>query len=193
MGQLLEKRSTPSAVKVGDKVWLDSKHTPVDIHYKLTARWFGPFEVLESRGAQVTLDLPEIFGKAHHKVNIRRLKFFEESDVRLGGPDLPPTSLVTKDGTARYEIKRISNARTHKGKAELWVEWKGYDQSQNCWVHRDILMTDVPHLVRAFDANPSIFKARTSAPKRATKGYKAPVASTRRSGRRSGGNMQICH
>jgi hypothetical protein len=60
----------PSAVKVGDKVWLD--HTPVDIPYKLTARWFGPFEVLESRGAQVTLDLPETFGKAHHKVNIRQ-------------------------------------------------------------------------------------------------------------------------
>jgi len=38
MGQLLEKPSTPSAVKVIDKVWLDSKHTPVDIPYKLTAR-----------------------------------------------------------------------------------------------------------------------------------------------------------
>jgi len=42
MGQLLEKRSIPSAVKVGDKVWLDLKHTPVDIPYKLTARSFGP-------------------------------------------------------------------------------------------------------------------------------------------------------
>jgi len=91
--------------------------------------------------------------------------------------------LVTKDGTTRHEIKRISNARTHKGQAELWVEWKGYDQSQNCWVHQDILMTDVPHLVRAFDANLCIFKARASAPKRAVKGYKTPVASpSRRSG-----------
>ena len=38
-------------------------------------------------------------------------------------------------------------------------------------------MTDVPHLVRAIDANSSIFKARASASKRATKGYKTPVAS----------------
>ena len=85
MGQLLEKFSTPSAVKAGDKLWLDSKHTPVDIPYELTACWFGPFEVLESRGAaaQVTLDLPETFGKAHHKVNINWLKFFEERDARL--------------------------------------------------------------------------------------------------------------
>jgi hypothetical protein len=81
VGQLRKKRSTPSAVKVGDKVWLDSKHTPVDIPYKLTARWFGLFEVLESRGAQVTLDLLETFGKAHDKVNIHWLKFFEEQDV----------------------------------------------------------------------------------------------------------------
>jgi hypothetical protein len=58
VGQLLEKRSRPSAVKVGDKVWLNSKHRPVDIPYKLTARWFGPFEVLASQGVQVTLDLP---------------------------------------------------------------------------------------------------------------------------------------
>ena len=64
-------------MKVIDKVWLDSKHTPVDIPYKLTARWFGLFEVLESRGSQVTLDLPETFGKAHHMVNMRQLKFFE--------------------------------------------------------------------------------------------------------------------
>jgi len=56
-------------------------------------------------------------------------------------------------------------------------------------------MTDVPHLVRAFDANPSIFKAHASAPKRTTQGYKTPVASLspRQSGRRSGADMQTRH
>jgi len=103
--------------------------------------------------------------------------------------------LVSKDDTTCYEIKRIANARTRKGQAELWFEWKGYDQSQNCWVHRDILMTDVPLLVRAIDANSSIFKARDSAPQRATKGYKTPVASPppRRSGWRSGADMKTRH
>ena len=62
LGQLLEKRSTPSVVKVRDKVWLDSKHMPVDVPYKLTSHWFGPFDVLEAAGAQVTLDLPATFG-----------------------------------------------------------------------------------------------------------------------------------
>jgi len=26
-------------------------------------------------------------------------------------------------------------------------EWKSYDQSHNCWVHRDVLMADVPAFV----------------------------------------------
>ena len=43
LGQLLEKRTVPSTVKVGDEVWLDPKNKPVKIPYKLTARWFGPF------------------------------------------------------------------------------------------------------------------------------------------------------
>jgi len=43
------------------------------------------------------------------------------------------------------------------------------------------MMTDVQHLVYAFDTNPSVFKGRASAPKRATKGFKTPVASQRRS------------
>jgi len=118
---------------------LDSKHTPVDIPYKLTARWFGPFEVTEVHCAQVTLDLPETFGKAHRKVNIRRLKFFEARDARFGAADKRPTPLVGQAGVTRYHVKRISNARVHKGQQELWVEWKGYDQSQNCWIHRDML------------------------------------------------------
>ena len=47
---------------------------------------------------------------------------------------------------------------------------------QNCWVHRDVLMVDVAHLVSAFDTNQSIFKAHASTPKRATKGNKTPAA-----------------
>jgi hypothetical protein len=112
LGHLLEQRSTPSTVAVGDKVWLDSKHTPVDIPYKLTARWFGPFEVTSVQGAQVTLDLPETFGKANRRVNIRRLKFFEACDECFGAADERPTPLQGHAGVTRYEVKRISNART---------------------------------------------------------------------------------
>ena len=149
-GHLLERRSTPSTVAVGDKVWLDSEHTPVDIPYKLAARWFGPFEVTSVQGAQVTLDLPETLGKAHRRVNICRLKFFEARDECFGAADERPTPLQGHAGVTRYEVNRISNARVHEGPKELWVEWKGYDQPHNCWVHRDVLVAEVPAFVRAF-------------------------------------------
>ena len=100
LGHLLEKRSIASRVVSGDKVWLDSKHTPIDIPYKLTARWFGLFEVLSSDGAAVTLNLPETFGKAHRKVNIRRLKFYEERDPCFGPVDVRPEPLIANGGVA---------------------------------------------------------------------------------------------
>jgi len=175
LGHLLEKRFIPSTVSVGDKVWLDSKHTPVDIPYKLTSRRFGPFEVLAVQGAQVTLDLPETFGKAHWCVNIQHLKFFKARDACFGESDARPTPLVTGSGKTRYEVSQISNARTHKGQRKFWVEWKGHDQSHNCWVHRYVLIADMPALVAAFDTRPSTFMVRASAPKRATTGYKSVV------------------
>ena len=83
---------------MGDKVWLDSKHVPVDVPYKLTSRQFGPFEVLEAAGAQVALDLPATFGRQHRKVDIRHLKFFEERDTRFGDGEDPPTPLLGGGG-----------------------------------------------------------------------------------------------
>ena len=97
-----------------------------------------------------------------------RLKFFESRDSKLGPANVCPQPLWGHDGVSHYEIKRICNARCHKGVDELWVEWQGYDQSQHGWVARSSLIQDVPHLVHAFEPNASVFKARTSAPKRAS-------------------------
>jgi len=84
LGRLLQSWSTPAVVKVRNQVWLDSSLVKVTVPYKLTASWFGPFVVLEGKGAQVTLDLPATFGKAHWRVNI---KFFEARDAQFGTAD----------------------------------------------------------------------------------------------------------
>jgi len=150
LGHLLAKRSRPAKLNVRDLVWLDCRHTPNDIPFKLTASLFGPFTVLQVKGAQATLDLPSTFGKAHHQVNISRLKIFESLDSKLGPANVCPQPLWGHDGVPQYELKRICNALCHKGVDELWVEWQGYDQSQNGWVTRSSLIQDVPHLVHAF-------------------------------------------
>ena len=123
--------------------------------------------VVQVKGAQTTLDLSSTFGKAHRQVNISRLKFFESRDSKLGPANVCPQPLWGHDGVPHYEIKRICNARCHKGVGKLWVEWQGYDQSQNGWMTRSSLLQDVPHFIHAFEANPSVFKSPKRAPKRA--------------------------
>jgi len=41
-----------------------------DVYYRLTAWRFGPFKVLEVRGAQAILDLPPSFGKTRNQINL---------------------------------------------------------------------------------------------------------------------------
>jgi len=38
LGQMLAKQVTPACITAGDLVWMDSKHTPNDVPYKLSAR-----------------------------------------------------------------------------------------------------------------------------------------------------------
>jgi hypothetical protein len=155
-------------------MYLDGKHVPRQVPLKFVSRWFGPFRMLAVRGPVVHLDLPDTLGKMSPWVNVRRLKFFEERDVDLVGPDvslvLPLISPVADDHDPRYEIDKILCHRTFKGRCEMLVRWEGYDESHKQWVRRSVLEEDVPVLVLAYDANPSIFVSRKSVPKRATKG-----------------------
>jgi len=86
---------------------LDSSHVKVAVPYKLTARWFGPFVVLEAKGAQVTLDLPATFGKAHQRVNISRLKFFEARDAQFGTANQPPRPLPGVNRSDMYNVRLV--------------------------------------------------------------------------------------
>ena len=73
-----------SEVKVGDMVWMDGDHVPHQVPWKLVTRWFGPYRVREVKGADCTLDLSETLGKTSGKVNVRRMKFFEDRDEDFG-------------------------------------------------------------------------------------------------------------
>jgi hypothetical protein len=61
------------------------------------------------------LDLPATFGKAHQRVNIRRLKFFEARDAQLGTAHQPPRPLPGVDGSDMYEVSNICASRILKG------------------------------------------------------------------------------
>jgi len=114
LGQMLVKQVTPACIKVGDLVWMDSKHTLNDVPYKLTAQWVGPFKVLEVRGVKAILDLPPSFGKTHNQITMSQLKFFKVRDAKLSEADATPEPLLGHDGVMHHKIKRICNDRTHK-------------------------------------------------------------------------------
>jgi hypothetical protein len=162
-------------------MWLDGAHNTmggIQIPSKLASRWFGPYQVLEvnAGGAAVRLDLPPELGKMSDIVNIRRLKFDEprRSDLDDGSAQAP-APLVGADGQQRWEVRRILGHRTLHRRPELLVEWAGYDTSRCTWEHRDNLVADVPDMVLAYEANPSVLQARASAPKRATRGRQLPM------------------
>jgi hypothetical protein len=87
IGVQLDACSRPAEVKVGDYMYLDGKHVPSQVSLKFEAWWFGPFKVLVARGPVVQVDFPPTLGKMSPWVNVRRLKFFEECDTDLEGPD----------------------------------------------------------------------------------------------------------
>ena len=67
--------------------------------------------MLTSRGPVVQFDLSATLGKMSPWVNVRRLKFFEECDVDLAGPDdglvVPLISPVSGSHDPRYEVDKI--------------------------------------------------------------------------------------
>ena len=174
IGIQLDARARQVDVKVGDYMYLDGKYVPSQVTLKFPSRWFGPFRVLVARGPVVQLALPATLGKMSPWVNVRRLKFFEESDEDFTGPDdgmvLPLISPVTGAHDPRYEVDKILWHRTFKGRCEMLVRWVGYDESHNQLVRRSVLEEDVTVLVLSYDEDPSVFVSRKSVPNRVTKG-----------------------
>ena len=118
LGAMLDLRSRAADVKVGDAVWLDGSHNTVagtQLPAKLAARWYGPFTVLEVRGAAVRLRLPAELGNMSDVVNVRRLRFAEVRDVAFADDDdVAPSPIADGSGVQRWEIRRICCDRIHK-------------------------------------------------------------------------------
>ena len=113
--------------EVGDKVMLSTADlSNLQPSRKLSARWRGPYGVLEMVGTHaVRLDLPE-GTRIHPVVNASRLKRFVEpshGSQRWKEPD----AVLMEDGTEEYEVKGIIDSRRRNGRLEYLVEWKGYE------------------------------------------------------------------
>jgi hypothetical protein len=118
--------------KVGEKVWLESKHLKLRHESKkLAPKREGPFKITEVLNTlNYRLLLPKNW-RIHPVFHASLLSPYKENNVHGENFPEPPPELV--EGEPEYEIESIiSHRRSGKGHAYL-VKWKGYSTGENTW------------------------------------------------------------
>ncbi|KAJ7296576.1 hypothetical protein O6H91_Y114600 [Diphasiastrum complanatum] len=133
------KRS-PREFQVGDWVYLripkDSKVMRTGKHYKLSARYSGPYRILKKIGSLAyQLELPE-GTKAHPVFHVSRLKMSLHEGVHVGSgtnldsfEDLSERIPLEPEKILDTRSKRLRN----RDVIEHLVCWKGYSNDEDSW------------------------------------------------------------
>ncbi|CAJ0922641.1 unnamed protein product [Ranitomeya imitator] len=139
------RRCVGPRLRVGDLVWLSSRHVPMKVSSpKFKPRFIGPYKISEIiNPVSFRLALPASF--AIHNVFHRSLL---RSYVVPVVPSVDPPAPVLVEGELEYEVEKILDSRFSRRRLQYLVKWKGYGQEDNSWVvASDVHAAD---LVRAF-------------------------------------------
>ena len=102
---------------------------------KLQQQRVGPFKILDDsigRGNALRLSLPATFG-IHDVISIAHLEPAPKPEEDPFGrqPDRPDPVVI--EGEEEHEVERVLKQRTHRGKKEYLVRWKGYGAEDDTW------------------------------------------------------------
>lgn len=144
-------------IKVGDKVYLRLHHgysIPGVGNKKLSYQRNGPFEVTNKiSNLSFKLRLPPVM-TIHPVVSIKQLEPKPEGDDPFERKlnDEPPPIVEDNDVVEAppYEIERLMDRRTTKGKNWYLVKWKGYGMEHSVWYSIDDLQ-DAKDLVAKYN------------------------------------------
>jgi len=145
------RRGKGEKYKVGDLVLLSMKDLKWQIKgrrsEKLTECFMGPYKVkgIVSSNA-IELELPNSI-KIHPVVNVSRVRLYK-SQVK-GQKKIPPKPVIIK-GEEEFEVEKILNKRTVRGKEKFLVRWKGYTAEEDTWENRKNL-ENAKELVEEFE------------------------------------------
>jgi len=126
------RRGKGEEYKVGDLVLLSTKDLKWQMEgrrlEKLTECFVGPYKVkgIISSNA-IELELPNSI-KIHPVVNISRVRLYK-SQVK-GQKKIPPKPVIV-EGEEEFEVEKILNKRTVRGKEKFLVRWKGYTAGED--------------------------------------------------------------
>jgi hypothetical protein len=118
--------------KLGDKVWLESKHLKLRYESKkLAPKREGPFTIIEVMGPLTyKLQLPTSW-RVHPVIHATLLSPYKENSTHGRNFNRPPPDLI--DGEHEYEIEAII-AHKKKGRGfQYLVKWKDYATAENTW------------------------------------------------------------
>lgn len=117
--------------KVGDFVWIDTKHLKRERpSSKLDYRRVGPYEIIERINENAyRLQFPE-GSRQHDVINVSKLTPFVESELTSIDSNQAPEII---NGFEEFEVEDILDSRTCKGKLLYLIKWKGYSEIHNSW------------------------------------------------------------
>ncbi|CAJ0948006.1 unnamed protein product [Ranitomeya imitator] len=149
------RRCVGSRLRVGDLVWLSSRHVPMKVSSpKFKPRFIGPYRISEIiNPVSFRLALPASF--AIHNVFHRSL--LRKYVVPIV-PSVDPPAPVLVDGELEYVIEKILDSRFSRQRLQYLVKWKGYGQEDNSWVFAsdvhaaDLMLTTVARALRGSKA-----------------------------------------
>jgi len=145
------KRGKGEEYKVGDLVLLNTRDLKWQMKgrrlEKLTKCFVGPYKVkgIISSNA-IELELPDSI-KIHPVVNVSRVRLYK-SQVK-GQKKIPPKPVII-EGEEEFEVEKILNKRTVRGKEKFLVRWKGYTVGEDTWENRENL-ENAKELVEEFE------------------------------------------
>jgi len=126
------KRGKGEKYKVGDLVLLSMKDLKWQMKgrrlEKLTKHFVDPYKVkgIVSSNA-IELELPNSI-KIHPVVNVSRVRLYK-SQVK-GQKKISPKPVII-EGEEEFEVEKILNKRTVRGKEKFLVRWKGYTAGED--------------------------------------------------------------
>jgi len=146
-----KKRREGEEYRVGDLVLLSTKDLKWQMKErrseKLTKHFVEPYKVkgIISSNA-IELKLPKSI-KIHPVVNVSRVRLYKP---QVEGQKKIPPKLVIIEGEEEFEVEKILNKRTVRGKKKFLIRWKGYMVEEDTWENRENLK-NTKELVEGFE------------------------------------------